>query len=83
MKLALVAELKPGLDAVNVYPAPGWVADRFEKIAPVVPVLTVLVPCRAPLPGSPVNAKVTGIPEPLSEFPDASCATTMIDGAMK
>ena len=83
VKVALVADAKPGLEAVNVYPEPGWVMERFEKTAPAALVVEVKLPFSAVLPEFPFSANVTATAEVSIGFPEASSATTMIDGAIE
>jgi hypothetical protein len=83
LKVALVAEASPGLDAINVNPVPGCDMERLEKTAAVAPVFAVKLPPRAPPPGLLLSVKVTGTEEVVVGFPDVSSAITMIEGAIE
>ena len=74
LKLLLVAELRPGLLAMSVWPAPPKVVERPLKLATLTVILAVVVPTSAapkvPVPG--VMPSVTGAEEVVTVLPMAS-----------
>ena len=82
LKAVLVALVRPGLDALNVYPLPALSIDMLLNVATPLTAFTAPVPLSVPPPGFVAIARVIGAVLLVTGLPPASVTVTWIAGVI-